>query len=77
MPLQLKISSRSSTRATAEMSSRILEQALPYEGLTKEKLDILFCPISSGQGLEKHHDLLKVHFDQFGRPLDEKCSANI
>ena len=40
------------------MGARIVEQALPDEGLAEQQLDILLRPIARRQGLEEHHGFL-------------------
>lgn len=59
------------------MSGSSLEQLLPNERFTKQQLDILLGPISRRQGLQEHHDFLKVHFNKLIRPFDEKRRADV
>lgn len=59
------------------MGGRALEQALPDKGLAEEQLDVLLGPSLGGQGLQKHHDLLKVHLDQLVGPLHQEGGADV
>lgn len=54
-----------------------LEQALPDVGLAEQELNVLLCPFAGRQGLQKHHDLLKVHLDELVGPFDEEGSADV
>jgi hypothetical protein len=53
------------------------EETLPNEGLTKQQLDVLLCPVTCRQRLQKHHDFLKVHFDELVGPFDEEGGADV
>ena len=52
-------------------------QRLPDESLTKEKLNIFLGPIASGEGLQKHHNLLEVHLQQLIGPFDQERGTYI
>lgn len=59
------------------MSAAALEQTLPYECFAEQELDIFFGPLPSGQRLQEHHNLLKVHLSELIGPLDEEGSADV
>jgi len=59
------------------MCSGILEEALPNECLTQQKLNIFLRPIFRRQGLQKHHNFLEIHLHEFGRPLHEEGGADV
>ncbi len=59
------------------MSAAALEQTLPDECFAQEEFNVLFCPLLRRQGLQKHHNLLKIHFAQLIRPFDEESCTNI
>jgi hypothetical protein len=42
------------TTGVSQMRTRAAEKTLPYEGLTEQKLNVLFSPISCGQCLQEH-----------------------
>lgn len=64
-------------RALLDMSFGAPEQALPDECFAKEQLNVLLGPVASGEGLEEHHDLLKIHLQQLVSPLDKECCADV
>lgn len=41
------------------------KQAFPNKGFTQQQLNVLFCPIFGRQRLQKHHDALEIHSDEF------------
>jgi hypothetical protein len=43
------------------MRTGALEETLPDESFTKQKLNILLGPVSCRQSLQKHQDFLEVH----------------
>ena len=59
------------------MCTATLKQALPDESLAQQQLNIFFCPLPGRQGLQKHHNLLKVHFAKLVGPLDEESGADV
>jgi hypothetical protein len=59
------------------MRTGALEETLPDESFTKQKLNILLGPVSCRQSLQKHQDFLEVHLYKLIRPFDEKSGANI
>ena len=59
------------------MSGRVLEETLPDECFTEEEFDILLGPALGQERLQEHHDLLKIHLEQFRRPLYEKGRTHI
>jgi hypothetical protein len=59
------------------MRTGALEETLPDESFTKQKLNILLRPVSCGQSLQEHQDFLEVHLYQLIRPFDEKSGAHI
>lgn len=59
------------------MCRRALVQTLPDESLAEEQLDIFFRPGLGGETLQKHHNLLEVHFDKLVGPLNQESSADV
>jgi hypothetical protein len=59
------------------VSLGVSEETLPDESFAEEKLNVFLIPATSGQGLQKHHNLLEVHFEQLIGPFDQESSANI
>jgi hypothetical protein len=59
------------------MRTGALEETLPDESFTKQKLNILLRPVPCGQRLQEHQDFLEVLLDKLIRPFDEKSGANI
>jgi hypothetical protein len=53
------------------------EQALPYECFAEEQLDVFLGPLPCWQGLQEHHDFLKVHFSELVGPFDEEGGADV
>lgn len=47
--------------AASEMGFALVEKALPDESLRQQEFHIFVRPFSSGQGLQEHQNLLKVH----------------
>jgi hypothetical protein len=53
------------------------EETLPDKCFAQEQLNVLLCPVTSRQRLQKHHDFLEVHFNELVGPFDEKSGANV
>ena len=76
-PSKLEIHRRIPTRRAPKMRGRPLKQTLPDIRLAQQQLNILLRPLARRQRLEKHHNLLKVHLDQFIGPLDQERRAHV
>jgi len=59
------------------MRARSAEEALPYESLAEQELNILLSPFPCRQCLQKHENFLEVHLHELLRPLDEESGADI
>lgn len=59
------------------MRGRTLKERLPDEGLAQQHVDVVLAPLLRGQGLQKHHDLLKIHLEELRRPLDQQGEADV
>jgi hypothetical protein len=57
----MQVARRAYISARSKVRTCVLKQALPDKGLTQQKLDILFGPISGWKGLKEHHDLLCLY----------------
>lgn len=54
-----------------------LEQTLPDIRLAQQQLDILLGPVARREGLQEHHDFLKVHLDQLVGPFHQEGGADV
>lgn len=48
-----------------DMRLTACKQAFPNKGFTQQQFNVLFCPIFGRQRLQKHHDALEIHSDEF------------
>lgn len=64
-------------RSLLDMSFGSTEQTLPDKRLTEQELNIFFSPVPCRQGLEEHHDFLKVHLQELVGPFDKEGNADV